>query len=104
MKEEEKTQVLMTAFINMIRAGEMELAQEIEKKLLDKIKFVERDDWFNHAFCGDFPVVDKRCIVFCCPVSKPCPYRHLVLKKLGMTNEDYKQLKMELAEHVVHKS
>jgi len=101
VKEEKKIQVLMTAFISMIQTGETELAQEIEKKLLDRIRFVERDDWFNHAFCGDFPVVDKRCIVFCCPVSKLCPYRYLVLKKLGMTNEDYKELKERLAEHVM---
>lgn len=101
-EREQRVKALLNSFIALSNTGEEELAQQTEQKLLKGIRFVERKDWTNHMMCGDFESgIDIRCIAFCCCVSKTCVYRHLVLKKLGKTEEDYKQLKERLAEYVV---
>jgi len=96
-EREQRIKALLNSFVALSNTGEEELAQQIEQKLLKEIRFVEKKDWMNHMMCGDYPVIDIRCLAFCCCVSKTCVYRHLILKKLGLTEEDYKQMKEEMA-------
>lgn len=70
----------------------------IWKKIEPQIKFVKKKDWIGEQVCGSFPIVDLRCLIWCCSSKKDCPYRLAVLKKLGKTNEDYEELKRKLVE------
>lgn len=67
------------------------------QKALESIAFVKKDNWFRHQICGDFPIVDVRCLTFCCSPAKPCMLRNLVLKKLNLTLEDYVKIKEKSA-------
>lgn len=69
-----------------------------QKRLKKHINLVEREDWTKHQICGDYPNVDLRCLAFCCTPEKKCPHRNSVLKKVGLTVEDYTNLKREFAE------
>jgi len=100
-EREQRIKALLNSFVALSNTGEEELAQQIEQKLLKEVRFVEKKDWMNHTFCSDFPIVDKKSVVFCCPPSKKCIYRYLVLKKLGLNHGDYKKLKTELAKTLI---
>jgi len=43
-------------------------------------------------------------LVWCCKPSKPCPLRDMVLRSIGMTVDEYMQLKKQLSEELVGKS
>jgi predicted metal-binding transcription factor (methanogenesis marker protein 9) len=81
--------------------NEKDIANQLFKKISKEIKFIERKDWTNHQICGDFPNVDLRCLVFCCPPSKDCPFRNSVLKKLNKSVKDYKIFKEKLAKEIL---
>lgn len=40
-------------------------------------------------------------LVWCCKPSKPCPLRDITLKNIGMSHEEYLDLKKELSEKLV---
>ena len=40
-------------------------------------------------------------LVLCCKTSKPCPLRDITLKNIGMTHDEYLDLKKELSERLV---
>ena len=40
-------------------------------------------------------------LVWCCKPSKPCPLRDITLKNIGMTLDEYLDLKKELSERLV---
>jgi predicted metal-binding transcription factor (methanogenesis marker protein 9) len=82
-------------------AGEQDLADQLFNKISKEIKFIEKADWYNQEICGDYPNIDLRCLVFCCPPSKDCPFRNSVLKKLNKSVNDYKILKKELAKEIL---
>lgn len=67
------------------------------QQAFESIAFVKKDDWFRHQICGDFPIVDVRCLTFCCAPAKPCMLRNLVLKKLNLTLENYIEIKEKSA-------
>ncbi len=75
-------------------------AKKIEGFLLDKITVKKVDGWMNKSFCseiGNSNAIDPRMIVFCCPVSKNCPFRALALKKLGIKPKYYPEIKKKMA-------
>ncbi|MDO5824400.1 methanogenesis marker 9 domain-containing protein [Methanobrevibacter sp.] len=41
-------------------------------------------------------------LVWCCKPSKPCPLRDMTLKSMGMTHDEYLDLKKELSEKLVN--
>ena len=40
-------------------------------------------------------------LVWCCKPSKPCPLRDMTLKSMGMSHDEYLDLKKELSERLV---
>ena len=40
-------------------------------------------------------------LVWCCKPSKPCPLRDITLRNIGMTHDEYLDLKKELSERLV---
>ena len=44
---------------------------------------------------------DVRGLAFCCPPIKPCPLRDITLKNMGMSHDDYLDLKKELSEKLI---
>ena len=40
-------------------------------------------------------------LVWCCKPSKPCPLRNITLKNIGMSHDEYLDLKKELSEKLV---
>lgn len=40
-------------------------------------------------------------LVWCCKLSKPCPLRDITLKNIGMTHDEYLDLKKELSDKLV---
>jgi len=100
MSENKKIEILLSIWYNAIKVGEKEIAENIFKKINDKIKLVEKEDWEFHQICGDFPEVDKRCLVFCCSPVKNCPYRNAVLQKMGLTIRDYTKMKRNFANQI----
>ena len=40
-------------------------------------------------------------LVWCCKPSKPCPLRDMTLRNMGMSHEEYLDLKKELSERLV---
>ena len=96
----EKINILINCYFGLKNIKENKIAEALEKILLDKIKITKRGDWINHQICGDFPNIDPRCFVFCCSPDKDCPYRHLALKKVGLTDQDYIEMKKKMTEEV----
>jgi len=101
ISEEEKDAKLMEIIEALSELGENAIANELFKKLEDKITFVSMPDWVNHQICETFPKIDARCISFCCSPSNPCPYRAAVLKKIGWTLNDYIMLKVKFGDAIV---
>ena len=78
--------------------GEKKIANALFKKRIeDKLELVSTDEWVEHAICDSFPIVDTRQIVYCCPATKPCIFRNVVLKKMGMSLKKYIELKKQWA-------
>ena len=74
--------------------GEKRIATALFNKRIEaKLELVETDEWVDHAICDSFPIVDTRQLVYCCPHTKPCPFRRTVLKKIGMSLKEYTELK-----------
>ncbi len=40
-------------------------------------------------------------LVWCCKPSKPCPLRDMVLRRIGMTTDEYMDLKHQLSQELV---
>jgi len=40
-------------------------------------------------------------MVWCCKPSKPCPLRDMAMRKIGMSTEEYMELKKQLSEELV---
>ena len=40
-------------------------------------------------------------LVWCCKPSKPCPMRDMVLRRIGMSSEEYMDLKHQLSQELV---
>lgn len=96
----EKIERLLAICAELEEIGERKTAIEIFRKISKKIKFVKRKDWINHQICGDFPIVDIRCLVFCCSPAKNCVFRNTVLKKMGLTIKDYVRMKEGFAREI----
>jgi len=43
-------------------------------------------------------------LVWCCKISKPCPFRDNALMRIGMSKEEYMKLKEKLAQEILRKS
>ncbi|WP_456375182.1 methanogenesis marker 9 domain-containing protein, partial [Methanocaldococcus sp.] len=43
-------------------------------------------------------------LVWCCKITKPCPYRDYELAKNNITPDEYMELKKELAEEIIKNS
>lgn len=43
-------------------------------------------------------------LVWCCKISKPCPLRDSVLMSIGMSKEEYMELKKKLAQEILKRS
>jgi len=101
-EEREKLNKAMAISLALDEIGEKEKAEEIfQERVEPNIKFIERNDWIEHQICGDWPEVDIRCLAFCCYPVKDCPYRISVLKKLGLTDKDYIEMKRKIGERIL---
>ena len=43
-------------------------------------------------------------LVWCCKITKPCPFRDRALEEYNITPEEYMELKRELAEYIIKNS
>ena len=43
-------------------------------------------------------------LVWCCKISKPCPFRDSALLSIGMSKEEYMKLKEKLAQEILRRS
>lgn len=43
-------------------------------------------------------------MVWCCKLSKPCPLRDILMRKIGMSTDEYMSLKKQLSERLVGES
>ncbi|AXI24772.1 methanogenesis marker 9 domain-containing protein [Methanofervidicoccus sp. A16] len=43
-------------------------------------------------------------LVWCCKISKPCPLRDMVLRSIGMSKEEYMELKKKLSQEILRRS
>ena len=102
-KEEMELRNLMQAEMMLNQVGMKKEADEVSKKISDKIEFVEIEDWMDKQIHETFPKVDIRCMAFCCSPTKNCPVRNFVLKKLGKTEEEYAKMKKEFGEDIKKK-
>lgn len=104
-KEGKRIGGLLMSYVTLVKVGETELAEGVEEEILKEIRFVEHNDWIFRQWCGDFPVVDFRSIVFCCAAyqdgkGKSCPYRSMILKKAGLDEAAYLEIKKRIGEGI----
>ena len=59
------------------------------KILSDMVTIVEKDTWYSIHPHEAFPKIDIRMLICECPASSECPYLLAVLRKTGMSREDY---------------
>lgn len=101
MSEEELNEKIMNTVQALEEIGERALANKLFKKLSAKITFAVRDDWINEQICSLFPKdIDPRCLIWCCSPRNPCQFRAAVLRKLGLSLEDFIIFKAEFAEQI----
>ena len=91
--EEEKDIKRMEIVQALSELGENKIANQLFEKIKKKLEFVSLSDWENHQICETFPKCDLRTMVYCCAPTNPCPYRAAVLRKLGLSLDDYVQMK-----------
>lgn len=103
LTEEELNEKIMETVQALEEIGERGLANRVFKKLSLKIEFIELDDWVYHQVCSTFPKVDVRDLTFCCSPANMCPYRTAVLKKLGLSLEDYIHMKADVGVDIADK-
>ena len=100
ISEEEKDSKIVEIVQALSEIGENRIANQLFKKIEKKLEFVSLPDWENHQICETFPKIDIRTMVYCCAPTNPCPYRAAVLRKLGLSLDDYIGIKKELAEEL----
>jgi hypothetical protein len=101
LPEEELNTKIMGVVETLEEIGERGLANKLFKKLSAKITFSVRDDWINEQICSLFPKdIDPRCLIWCCSPRNPCQFRAAVLRKLGLSLEDFIIMKAEFAEQI----
>jgi len=101
LSEEELNAKIMRVIEALEEIGEKGLANKLFKKLSDKITFTQRDDWINEQVCSLFPKdIDPRCLIWCCSPRNPCQFRAAVLRKLGLSLEDFIIMKAEFGEQI----
>ena len=101
-EEEEDTDAKRMEIVQALsELGESKIANLLFKKIEKKITFVSLPDWTNHQICDTYPKCDIRTIAFCCSPANPCPYRASVLRKLGLTINDYIMLKVKFGDKIV---
>lgn len=50
---------------------------------------------------GEGPATCFGSLVWCCKTSKPCPLRDMTLNQIGMTEDEYMNLKKQLSEEIL---
>ena len=93
ISEEEKDLKLLEIIQALSELNENQIANQLFKKIEKKLEFVSLPDWENHQICSTFPKIDIRDLVFCCSPTNNCPYRAAVLHKLGLSLDNYIQMK-----------
>ncbi len=101
-KEKLEFEGLLNAYIDLFNSGSKELAKQVHKELINKITLIPMRDWINRQVCGSLPLLDPKCLIFCCSPTKNCPSRMLALSKLGLTTEDYTMIKKALGEKMMN--
>ncbi len=51
---------------------------------------------------GEGPATCFGSLVWCCKTSKPCPLRDMTLNQIGMTEDEYMDLKKQLSEVILN--
>ena len=93
-EEENETDSVFAICSALEDIGERKIAKALFKKRIeDKLELVETEEWVEHAICDSYPLVDARQLVYCCPATKQCPFRNIVLKKVGMSLKQYTEWK-----------
>lgn len=86
--------------------------EKVTNTILPFMDFVDKDNWQECSFCSDFYEItdgkiklDIREMAYCCvPMpTKNCPFRFLVLRRLGLTENDYQKLKEKIGEDIKKK-
>ena len=100
LSEEEEVEKKLQICADLETVGEKALSKKLFAKIAEEIEIVQFDDWENTQICATFPKIDIRCFVFGCSPIKACPFRHMSLRYLGLTERDYREWKKELAKTV----
>ena len=100
LNEEELMEKRLQICADLEEIGEKALSKKLFGKIAKEIEIVEFNDWENTQICATFPKIDLRCFVFGCSPIKACPFRHMSLRYLGLTEKDYREWKKGLAKSV----
>ena len=98
ISEEEKDLKLLEIIQALSELNENQIANMLFGEISKKLEFVSLPDWETHQICSTFPKIDIRDLVFCCSPTNNCPYRAAVLRKMGLTLNDYTEIKKELSD------
>ena len=60
-----------------------------------------KEDFAKNTRLGEGAGTCFGSLVWCCKPSKPCPLRDITLKNIGMTHDEYLDLKKELSDKLV---
>ena len=101
MSEEELMEKKLQLCADLEEVGEKALSKKLFDKIAKEINFTQRDDWINEQVCSLFPKdIDPRCLIWCCSPRNPCQFRAAVLRKLGLSLEDFIIMKAEFGEQI----
>lgn len=67
----------------------MSIKNDVIEHLANMITIVERKDWLSVHPHESFPKIDIRMLISECPVSIECAFLLAILRKIGMSKEDY---------------
>jgi predicted metal-binding transcription factor (methanogenesis marker protein 9) len=101
LSEEELMEKKLQLCADLEEVGEKALSKKLFDKIAKEITFTQRDDWINEQICSLFPKdIDPRCLIWCCSPRNPCQFRAAVLRKLGLSLEDFIIMKAEFGEQI----
>ena len=77
---------------------ECPLGYVLKRAGISEDKYVQIKESFNTTKLGAGPGTCFGSMVWCCKITRPCPWRDSSLQDLGFSDVDYMQLKKQLAE------
>lgn len=99
-QEEQKQQTRIDGLLRLYQdAGDIKkievstlavnIKNDVISRLATMITIVEEDDWYSIHPHAAFPKIDVRMLIGECPASSECPFLLAILRKIGMSRDDY---------------